>query len=378
MNQTSEKVATTNATETNNGVMNTPSNEPVNDNTNMVEEVKVATSNAGEIDNATEVASVKQVSKAIIKDESDCGCPANENAMMVASSEQVKGGNIMENRTIVKGVIDGEVKEFIVATTEYGMRHDKKMDKMLTTVDKDKLLKPRFHFNKPDIFWKEGYNLFDNNGELIEEGTQNVLVRCDTPETTERVFIDDVLEHVEIHDFESVAEYAQHIGMTITVSRMPSKVEEMGISAMATGDEAVKEAYEFAIDNGMSYTTGLSYLDGEMKPITLKLMMRGIKPKPSLTLGRTKEQAQILYDESSNSLGKAESLKRYVPRALNMILKKERFSFDMVIEALRTVPASDVTMAKLADCGSKEACIAGALISWILTLQRQKEIKTAA
>lgn len=370
----------------------------------MKEDMKTATSNAAESKNATTVASVesqnvnvmekkemsvsekvannaasvKQIKEAVVKDESGCGCPDDENATTVVSREQVKGGDIMELRTTVKGIIDGEVTEFIVASTEYGMRHDKKMDKMLTTVDKDKLLKPRFHFNKPDIFWKEGYNLFDNNGELIEEGTPNVLVRCDTPETTERVFLDDILEHVEIHDFESVAEYAQHIGMTITVSRMPSKVEEMGIAAMATGDEAVKEAYEFAIDNGMNYTSGLSYLCGEVKPAMLKTMMRGVKPKPELTLGRTSEQAQLLYDEARDAFGEAEAKKRYIPRALNQLFKNDRFSFAMVIEALRTVPASDVTMAKLADCGSKEACIVGVLISWILTLQRQKDTKTAA
>lgn len=183
---------------------------------------------------------------------------------------------------------------------------------------------------------------------------------------------------MEIHDFESVADYAQHIGETVLISRMPSKVEEMGIAALATGDEAVKEAYEFAIENGITYTQSLGFMAGEMKAATLKLMMRGVKAKPTLALGRTKEQAQMLYDESCKSLGEGESKKRYVPRALNIILKKEKFSFDMVIEALRTIPSSEVTMAKLADCGEKEACIAGALISWILTLQHQKETKTAA
>lgn len=390
---------------TKNDVQTVESANEVNNNSKFeamnAENEKVATSNAAESENTTEVASaelqsvnnmeekellvsgnvaigaasVEQVSKATSKGESDCGCPPDENDTNV---KPVKGDYPMENRTTVKGIIDGEVKEFIVAHTEYGMRHDKKMDKMLNMANRTKLLTPRYHFCKPEIFWKEGYNLFDNNGELIEQGTANVLAHCETPETSERILIDDFLEDVEIHDFESVAEYAQHIGETALISRMPSKVEEMGIGAMATGEKAVKEAYEFAIDNGMSYTTALGYLDGEMKPITLKLMMRGIKPKLSLTLGRTKEQAQILYGESSNSLGKAESLKRYVPRALNIILKKEKFSFDMVIEALRTIPASDVTMAKLADCGGKEACIAGALISWILTLQRQKETKAAA
>lgn len=336
----------------------------------------VATSNATELVNATEVASIEQSNTNIMEKKE---ISENGNAANAASNELKSWGKDMGIKpTTVKARIDGEVQTIIVAHTEYGMRHDKKMDKMLTTANRDKLLTPRYHFCKPDIFWKEGYNLFDNNGELIEQGTANVLTHCETPETSERIYIDDFLEDVEIHDFESAADYAQHIGETVLISRMPSKVEEMGIAALATGDEAVKEAYEFAIENGITYTQSLGFLAGEMKAATLKLMMRGVKAKPTLALGRTKEQAQMLYDESCKSLGEGESKKRYVPRALNIILKKEKFSFDMVIEALRTIPSSEVTMAKLADCGEKEACIAGALISWILTLQRQKETKTAA
>lgn len=336
----------------------------------MKTEVKVATSNAKEINNATEVA----------------GDKLNKIEKKEMSKEKYKtidelgalGKDLGLKPTAVKANINGENVRIIVAHTEYGMRHDKKMDKMLVTVNNEKLLTPRYHFCKADIFWENGYNLFDNNAEIIEKGTQDVYVICDTPETSERIYIDDYLKDVEIHDFESVADYAQHIGETALISRMPSKVEEMGIAAMATGDAAVKEAYEFAIENGITYTQSLGYLAGEMKAATLKLMMCGVKAKPTLTLGRTKEQAQQLYDESCKSLGEGEAKKRYVPRALNIILKKEQFSFDIVIEALQTIPSSDVTMAKLADCGDKEACIAGTLISWILTLQRQKENNKAA
>ena len=336
----------------------------------------VATSNATELVNATEVASIEQSNTNNMEKKE---ISENGNAANAASNELKSWGKDMGIKpTTVKARIDGEVQTIIVAHTEYGMRHDKKMDKTQKTANKEKLLTPRYHFCKPEIFWKEGYNLFDNNGELIEQGTANVLTHCETPETSERIYIDDFLEDVEIHDFESVADYAQHIGETVLISRMPSKVEEMGIAALATGDEAVKEAYEFAIEKGITYTQSLGFLAGEMKAATLKLMMRGVKAKPTLALGRTKEQAQMLYDESCKSLGEGESKKRYVPRALNIILKKEKFSFDMVIEALRTIPSSEVTMAKLADCGEKEACIAGALISWILTLQHQKETKTAA
>lgn len=342
----------------------------------MTKETKAATSNATESVNATEVASVEPTNMNGMKQKTT----SEKGNVTYLTRDELRqlGKDLGINPTAVKAHVDGEEVRIVVAHTEYGMRHDKKMDKMLTTANRDKLLTPRYHFCKPDIFWKEGYNLFDNNGELIEQGTTNVLTHCEPPETSERIYIDDFLEDVEIHDFESVADYAQHIGETVLISRMPSKVEEMGIAALATGDEAVKEAYEFAIENGITYTQSLGFMAGEMKAATLKLMMRGVKAKPTLALGRTKEQAQMLYDESCKSLGEGESKKRYVPRALNIILKKEKFSFDMVIEALRTIPSSEVTMAKLADCGEKEACIAGALISWILTLQRQKETKTAA
>lgn len=333
----------------------------------MEKETKVATSNANEIENATKVASVEHK-------ETESETAMNMENKEVKQMEYEMGPESAR----VKAQINGTLEAIIVAHTEYGMRRTKKMDKILTTVNKEKLLTPRYHFCKPEIFWKEGYNLFDNKGEVITEGTENVYVICDTPETSERIYIDNFLKDVEIHDFESVADYAQHIGETALISRMPSKVEEMGIAAMATGDAAVKEAYEFAIENDITYTQSLGYLAGEMKAATLKLMMRGVKAKPTLTLGRTKEQAQQLYDESCKSLGEGEAKKRYVPRALNIILKKEQFSFDIVIEALQTIPSSEVTMAKLADCGDKEACIAGTLMSWILMLQRQKENNKAA
>ena len=333
----------------------------------MEKGTKVATSIANEIENATKVASAEHKEK------------ESETAMNMENKEVKQMEYEMGPESArVKALINGTLEEIIVAHTEYGMRHTKKMDKILITVNKEKLLTPRYHFCKPEIFWKEGYNLFDNKGEVITEETENVYVICDTPETSERIYIDNFLKDVEIHDFESVADYAQHIGETALISRMPSKVEEMGIAAMATGDAAVKEAYEFAIENDITYTQSLGYLAGEMKAATLKLMMRGVKAKPTLTLGRTKAQAQQLYDESCKSLGEGEAKKRYVPRALNIILNKEQFSFDIVMEALQTIPSSEVTMAKLANCGDKEACIAGTLISWILMLQRQKENNKAA
>ena len=179
----------------------------------MAKEVKAATSTVTELVNATEVASIEQSNTNNMEKKE---ISENGNAANAASNELKSWGKDMGIKpTTVKARINGEVQTIIVAHTEYGMRHDKKMDKTQKTANKEKLLTPRYHFCKPEIFWKEGYNLFDNNGELIEQGTTNVLTHCETPETSERIYIDDFLEDVEIHDFESVADYAQHIGETV-------------------------------------------------------------------------------------------------------------------------------------------------------------------
>lgn len=341
----------------------------------MKKETMVATSNANEIVNAATVASDEQ-QKAKVMEQKEM--LVNGNVANAASNELKSWGKNMGIRpTTIKALINGEEKIITVAHTEYGMRHDKKMDKVLETADKSKLLKPRYHFCKPEIFWNEGYKLFDNNGELIEQGTANVLTQCETPETSERIYIEDFLEDVEIHDFESVADYAQHIGETVLISRMPSKVEEMGIAALATGDEAMKTVYEFAIDNHIPYTTALSFLDTELKPVVLKTMMRGITPKAVFALGRSKDEAQQLFDAASTTFD-TDYKKRYVPRALNNLLKKQNQPLEVVINALNTIPASEVTMAKLAQCGEKESCIVGRILMWILENNRKNENKKAA
>lgn len=335
---------------------------------------KVATSNASENVNAANAASIETTNNNIMEERTTS---KEESVRYYTRDELGRLGKDLEIKpTAFKAHINDKVQTIVVAHTEYGMRHDKKMDKMLDMANRDKLLTPRYHFCKPEIFWKEEYNLFDNNGNLIGQGTDNVLVICDTPETSERIYMEDFLKDVEIHDFESVADYAQHIGETALISRMPSKVEEMGIAALATGNEAMKTVYDFAIDHHIPYTTALGYLDTEMKPIMLKTMMRGIMPKAVFSLGRTVEEAKLLLKAASDTFD-TDYKKRYVPRALNSLIKKHNQPLEVVIEALNTIPASEVTMAKLAECGEKESCIVGKMLMWILENNRQKEAKSA-
>ena len=116
----------------------------------MAKEVKAATLTVTELVNATEVASIEQSNTNNMEKKE---ISENGNAANAASNELKSWGKDMGVKpTTVKARINGEVQTIIVAHTEYGMRHDKKMDKMLTTANRDKLLTPRYHFCKPDIF----------------------------------------------------------------------------------------------------------------------------------------------------------------------------------------------------------------------------------
>ena len=97
----------------------------------MAKEVKAATLTVTELVNATEVASIEQSNTNNMEKKE---ISENGNAANAASNELKSWGKDMGVKpTTVKARINGEVQTIIVAHTEYGMRHDKKMDKMLTT-----------------------------------------------------------------------------------------------------------------------------------------------------------------------------------------------------------------------------------------------------
>ena len=352
------KVATSNANEIINEANNASSNEPTN-NTNMTEDAKVMTTSANESVNATPVASVEHFNNVAMQDESDCGCPPDE------------AGNIIKSAITVQAIIDGQEISIIPAFTDYSMEQPKNKEKFLEFADASKRLDVIFHFAKPEVFWKEGIPLFDRNGEMIPEGTPGVFPTCDTADSHGRVFLDKVLLNVQIHTFESVQEYAQTIGNTMLLSRGLNSIEKIGIAALATGDKAYNEAFKFAKSNNMPMSTALIYLDMQSKPSVTQIMMLGVKAKPVPTLGRTVEEAQALCDQNGFTFGEGEKGKRYAARAVSALLKNG-YSFDVVIEALRTIPANDIANAKLMNCGEKEGCIAIVLTSWITDMLRNQ------
>lgn len=282
--------------------------------------------------------------------------------------------NIDDLPAKVHANIGGTEVEIIPAFTNYSMEQPKKKESLLKNTDADKRMDVIFHFATPEVFWNEGITLFDRNGKAISKGTPNVLVTCDMADTYWRLFLDETLTNVQVHEFESVQEFAQTIGNSMLLSRSLNNVEKIGYAALATGNEAYKAVFEFAKKNNVPMNTAQLYHDMQMRPATTQLMMLGKEPKMIPTLGRTTEEAQEWYEQSSLTFIGSEN-KRYVPKVLNALLKK--YSKEELMEALQTIPANEIAMAELQGCAEKEYCIMETLTAWMIESKR-KQIEPAA
>lgn len=271
----------------------------------------------------------------------------------------------------VTAIIDGVEQEIILARTIYSMDALKKNQaKLLEQVDKDKLLDEIFHLAAPEIFIEAGITLYDCEGEEIPEGTANVFVPVETSGTYWRFLLDDVLKHVQIHTFANLEEFAQVTGTTNLFSRGMNNKERTGIAALASGDEACNAVYELAVRTGMPASTSEQYLGVRQNSTTITLMSMGVACKDVPVLERTLEEALELHSHVALTFGVAEAKKRYTIRAINSVVNAGGYSLEQVMEALKNLPAEEVTRAKLMNCGTKEACISSVLINFIVKMQR--------
>lgn len=293
-------------------------------------------------------------------------------------NEEKKNMDMEKLTTTVRAMIDGKEIEFIPAFTHYSMEQPKKKESLLKNTEVEKRMDVIFHFATPEIFWNEGITLFDRNGNVLPKGKPNVLPVCDMADTYWRLFLDEVLTNVQVHEFESVAEYAKAIGNSMLLSRSLNNVEKVGYAALATGNEAYKAVFEFSKKNHVPMNTAQLYLDLQLKPVTTQLMLLGKEPKTNPTLGRTPEVAQALYEQNTLTFSKGGANKRYAIRVENRILKNQKYSFDELMEALQTIPANEIAMSELQGCAEKEICIMETLASWMIEMKRNQPKKEAA
>ena len=300
----------------------------------------------------------------------------NSEVMKEKKTNEVVGTE--ELPTTVLAIIGDTEVEFTPAFTDYSMEQPKKKDALLKNAEADKRMDVIFHFATPEVFWNEGVALYDRNGKAISKDAPNVLVACDMADTYWRLFLDEVLTNVQIHEFGSVQEYAQVIGNSMLLSRSLSNVEKVGYAALATGNEAYREVFEFAKRNNVPMNTAQLYLDLKLKPTTTQLMMLGKEPKMVPTLGRTPEIAQQLFDQNEKTFNRGGATKRYAIHVENNILKNKKYSFEELMEALQTIPANDVANAELQGCAEKELCIMEVLSSWMIQMRRDEQSERQA
>lgn len=260
-------------------------------------------------------------------------------------------------------IIDGEEKSIIVAHTDYGMEQPKDSKDLKSSIDRTKLLSCKYHFSIPEIFWNEGVELKDEEGNTIEKGTKNVLVLCPTADTYWRYGLEEKIVEPEIHNFASVKDYAQAVGCTNLYSRGLSNTEKVGVAALATGDEACKTVFMFAKEHKMNITTAKLYLDCTMKPTTILEMTMGVKPVNELTLGRKAKEAEKIYDAVTKKFG-ANSEKRYIIRAINTPIK--------------TVSEVEKTGFECATSEEKQSEITKVLTQHLETIKKEELQKEAA
>lgn len=196
----------------------------------------------------------------------------------------------------VKANIDGEVKTLILGYSEFNMERPKDKADLISQLDKGKMLDVFFHLADAKIFWDEGIELKDGNGNIIPPYTPNVKVPCDTSDSFWRYEVDEVLQHVEIHQYKSLQEYGQAIGNTTLYSRKPNNVELLGFAAIASKNPTYNSIYNFAKKYEIPMNTAMQFYGIKLKQSQTMQLVLGMEVKDIPAIKRTKEQAEALIE----------------------------------------------------------------------------------
>ena len=288
---------------------------------------------------------------------------AAENAASInkKQEEMKKKEKVVQTTKLAK--INGEYVEITPAYSEYSVELPEYNKKMCSELDRSKLFPHLFIFTNPEVFWKEGIQLYERTGKAIEEGTPNVYVDCSRAESW-RVWIDDKLERVEVLEYSSVQEYAQAVGVSNLYSRGLNNTEKIGIAALATGNEAYKAVFEFAKKHQLTSTAANLYLDVKMTKLQIMKMSTGFIPKTEPELGRSVDEAEKLLSQATKTFGE-NARKRYAIRAINVLDHQDEYNFDMIIEAMRKITENEVNVIGITPSDARESTISSMLTKHI-------------
>ena len=352
---------------------------------------KNATVVANENENvAVEAASINNFNSDIMEEKKVIATDVAISSETIATNESVNAAesaasinqkqNNMKKEIIVPttkiAIINGKEVEITVAYTKYSKELPQYNDKFCEKLDLSRMLPVIHNLALPQVFWKEGIQLYDRAGNIIEEGSDNVYVDCSMADNW-RVWIDKKLERVELHAYDSVKEYAQAVGCSNLYSRGLNNTEKIGVAALATGNKAYQAVFEFAKEHNLTPTTANLYLDVRMTKLQMMKMSPGSIPKVEPTLGRTVDQAEALLSQAKDTFGENAN-KRYVIRAINSLVHQDEYDYDMILVAMQKVSEIDINKIIMTPSDSRESTISSILTKHIKLLIQQESVEKAA
>lgn len=350
--------------------INNPATEVANENKNVVAE-STSINNQNSNDMVEEKSIATEVAQ-VAEEATNETINAAENAASINSNpEEMEKSNDEVAKTTRVAIIDGKEKTIVVAHTKYAMELPKDKKELCKKLDPSKMLSVIYHFTKPELFWQEGYDLYDEYDNIIKEGTPDVLVHVQTSDDYWRISLENRLERVEIVEFSTIKEYAQTVGSTNLYSRGMTDTEKVGVAALATGNKAYMAVYEFAKENKMSLTTAKMYMDVAMNKTQILEMSMGSMPEVAPKMGRTKKQAAELLKQAETVFGE-NARKRYVIRPVNTLGHQPEYDRDMIIKALKAITKEDALKVDVANPDAREAMVTSLLTKY-LVLNRQEE-----
>lgn len=270
--------------------------------------------------------------------------------------------------------INGKYVEITIAYTKYSMELPDYNEKFCEKVDRDKLLPVIFNLAKPDVFRKEGVQLYDRDWNPIEAEKPNVYVDCSSSESW-RVWIDEKLERVEVHEYSSVKEFAQAVGASNLYSRGLNNTEKIGIAALATGNEAYKVVFEFAKKHDLTSTAATLYLDVKTTKLQIMKMSTGLELKVKPKLGRSVEEAESLLSQVIETFGKDNARKKYAISAINVLKNQKHYSFDAIVSAVQEVTETELLEFKATSSDFRIATISVALAEHIKNIVPMENVE---
>jgi len=292
----------------------------------------------------------------------------NFNAAENAASINKKQEEMKKKKKVVLTTrlakINGEYVEITPAYTEYSMELPDYNGKLCENLDCNKLFPVLFNFANPEVFWKEGIQLYDRAGKAIEKGTANVYVDCSTADSW-RVWIDKKLERVELHEYSSVQEYAQAVGASNLYSRGLNNTEKIGIAALATGNEAYRAVFEFAKKHELTSTAANLYLNVKMTKLQMMKMSTGLELKTKPELGRSVEDAEALLSQVKEKFGSKNAHKRYAICAINILNCQKKYDLEVIVNAVQALTEIDLEEFKAAPSDCRVSTISVTLTEYI-------------